>query len=204
MGLRHSATSRARIHDAALERLLASPHLAADDALIALAERFAGCDRAAVVARLDDVARGLFGTATLPPRAQADRLAGALCDTLGLRPVTHASDALLVDRALTTRRAHPLVIAAVGHELARRAGLERRVCRARTDWWLTLLGDGVLTAIGCSSATTHPCGPLEAVCPHQLAYALLAHLGHDGPAEWHELAERFLPSHVDRCARRSS
>lgn len=196
--------SGAGIHDAALERLLSSPALAADDALIALAERFAGCDRASVLAQLDDTARGLFGAAALPPRAQADRLASALCDALALRPVTHDRDALLVDRALVTRRAHPLVIAAVGHELARRAGLETRICRARSDWWLALPGDEVLTAIGCSSDAPHPCGPLRAICPHQLAYALLAHLAHDGPPAWHELALRFLPSHVDRCARRSS
>jgi hypothetical protein len=181
-----------RIHDAALERLLSSPDLAADDAVIALADRFAGCDRAAVLARLDDVARGLFGTAALSPRAQADRLADALCETLGLRPVTHDPAALLVDRALTTQRAHPLVIAALGHELARRAGLETRICRVRSDWWLAVPGDEVLTAIGCSSGDRHPCGPLRAICPHQLAYALLAHLGHDGPPAWHELAGALL------------
>jgi hypothetical protein len=181
-----------------LERLLNSPALAADDALIALADRFAGCDRAAVLTRLDDVARGLFGAAALPPRQQADRLASALRDTLGLRPVTHDHRALLVDHAFTTQRAHPLVIAAVGHELGRRAGLTTRICRVQTDWWLTLPGDEVLTALGCSPGTTHPCGPLTAICPHQLAYALLAHLGHDGPPAWHELASALLerlPAH---------
>lgn len=187
-----------RVHDAMLERLLGGPDLAADDALIALSNRFAGCDRAAVLTQLDDVARGLFGAAALPPREQADRLAFALRDTLGLRPVTHDHRALLVDHALATGRAHPLVIAAVGHELGRRAGLTTRICRVRSDWWLTLPGDEVLTVLGCSPGRTHPCGPLTAICPHQLAYALLAHLGHDGPAAWHELAcallER-LPAH---------
>jgi L-ascorbate metabolism protein UlaG (beta-lactamase superfamily) len=181
-----------RLHDDALARLLASADLATDDAVIALADRFAGCDRAAVLAQLDDVARGLFGAAADPPRAQADRLAEALSGTLGLRPVTHDHRALLVDRALATRRAHPLVIAAVGHELARRAGLATRICRAHTDWWLTLPGDDVLTAIGCSAGASRPCGPLRAVCSHQLSHALLAHLGHDGPPEWHDLAVKFL------------
>lgn len=181
-----------RLHDDALARLLASPGLAADDALIGLADRFAGCDRAAVLAQLDDVARGLFGTADSAPHLQADRLAEALSGTLALRPVTHDHRALLVDRALATRRAHPLVIAAVGHELARRAGVATRICRAHTDWWLALPGDEVLTAIGCSAGASRPCGPLRAVCPHQLAHVLLAHLGHDGPPEWHDLASRFL------------
>ncbi|HEV7772614.1 MAG TPA: transglutaminase family protein [Conexibacter sp.] len=187
-----------RVHDAMLERLLGGPDLAADDALIALADRFTGCDRAAVLTRLDDVARELFGAAALPPREQADRLASALRDTLGLRPVTHDHRALLVDHALATHRAHPLVIAAVGHELGRRAGLTTRICRVQTDWWLTLPGDEVLTALGCSPGKTHPCGPLTAICPHQLAYALLAHFGHDGPAAWHELARALLdrlPAH---------
>lgn len=181
-----------RVRDVTLERLLCTPELAADDALIALAGRFAGCDRAGVLARLDDVARELFGAAALPAREQADRLAHVLSGTLGLRPVTHDHRALLVDRALETRRAHPLVIAAVGHELARRAGLSTRICRARTDWWLSLPGDDVLTAIGCSAGASVPCGPLRATCPHQLAYALLAHLGHDGPAAWQDLAGELL------------
>jgi hypothetical protein len=187
-----------RVHDAMLERLLGGPDLAADDALIVLADRFAGCDRAGVLAQLDEVARGLFGAAELRPREQADRLASALRDTLGLRPVTHDHRALLVDQALATHRAHPLVIAAVGHELGRRAGLTTRICRVQTDWWLTLPGDEALTALGCSPGTTQPCGPLTAICPHQLAYALLAHLGHDGPPAWHDLASALfdrLPTH---------
>jgi hypothetical protein len=181
-----------RVRDAPLERLLQTPDLAADDALIALAGRFAGCDRAAVLAQLDDVARGLFGAAALAPRACADWLAEALWDTLALRPVTHDHRALLIDHALATRRAHPLVIAAVGHELGRRAGIETRICRAGTDWWLGIPGDEVLTAVGCSPGSAHPVGPLRAICPHQLAYALLAHLGHDGPPAWHALAGELL------------
>lgn len=190
-----------RVRDAPLERLLCTPDLAADDALIALAGRFAGCDRAAVLAQLDDVARGLFGTTSLTPRARADRLAEALCDTLGLRPVTHEHRALLIDHALATGRAHPLVIAAIGHELGRRAGVATRICRARTDWWLGLPGDEVLTAVGCSPGSASPVGPLRAICPHQLAHALLAHLGHDGPPSWHapaaELLERLPSGHHD-------
>ncbi len=180
------------VHDAELERVLQAPDLAADDALIALAERFAGCDRAAVLERLDDVARELFGVAALPPREQAEHLAAALTEELALRPVTHAPEALLVDRALATRRAHPLVIAAVGHELARRAGFAARICRARSDWWVAIPGDDVLTAIGCSAGTPTPHGPLRALCPHQLAFSLLAHLGHYGPPAWHAPAERLL------------
>jgi hypothetical protein len=181
-----------RVHDAALERLLGTPSLAADDAPIALAERFAGCDRAAVLTCLDDVARGLFGTAALPPRAQAERLGRALTCTLGLRPVTHDHRALLVDHALATCAAHPLVIAAVGNELGRRAGLATRICRARGDWWLAIPGDEVLTAIACSAGMPDPVGPLRAICPHQLAHALLAHLGHDGPPAWHAIAGRLV------------
>jgi Transglutaminase-like superfamily len=180
------------VYVAELERTLQAPDLAADDALIALAERFAGCERAAVLERLDDVARGLFGAAAEAPREQAERLAGALTDELGLRPVTHEHEALLIDRALATRRAHPLVIAAVGHELARRAGFTARICRARSDWWVALPGDEVLTAIGCSAGTPSPHGPLRTLCPHQLAYSLLAHLGHHGPPAWHAPAQRLL------------
>lgn len=178
--------------DTQVERVLQAPDLAADDALLVLAERFAGCRRAAVLERLDDVARGLFGAAGLTGREQGDRLADALTGELGLRPVTHDHRALLVDQALATRRAHPLVIAALGHELARRAGFAARICRARSDWWVAIPGDDVLTAISCNAGTPSPHGPLRALCPHQLAFALLAQLGHHGPAAWHGAAERLL------------
>lgn len=180
------------VHDAQLERVLNAPGLAADDALIALAERFAGCARATVLARLDDAARGLFGAAELPPREQARRLAALLTDDLGLRPVTHDHEALLVDRALASRSAHPLVIAAIGHELARRAGFTARICRARSDWWVAIPGDEALIAIGCSAGTPAAHGPLRALCPHQLAWSLLAQLGHHGPPAWHGPAKRLL------------
>lgn len=179
-------------HDAELERTLQAPELAADDVLIALAERFAGCSRAAVLERLDETARGLFGAAALSPRERAERLAAVLTCELGLKPVTHEAEALLVDQALATRRAHPLVIAAIGHELARRAGFTARICRARSDWWVAIPGDDVLTAIGCSAGTPTPQGPLRAQCPHQLAFSLLAHLGHYGPPAWHAPVERLL------------
>lgn len=133
-------------HDAALERLLLAPDLAADDALMALAARFAaGCDRAAVLDRLDEAARDLFGAAALDPRERADALADMLTDELALRPVTHDHRALLVDRA-----------------------------------------------IGCSADAPTPGGPLHALCPHQLAFALLAHLGHDGPPAWHARAAHLM------------
>lgn len=178
--------------DAALERVLLAPDLAVDDALLALAGRFAGCDRATVLERLDDGARSLFGASAQPAREQGERLACALVHGLGLRPATHDAQALLIDRALASGRAHPLVIAAVGHELARRAGFAVRVCRASSDWWVAVPGDEVLTAIACSPGTPSPQGPLRALCAHQLAFALLAHLHHYGPAAWHGPAARLL------------
>lgn len=194
-------TAATGTYDAALERLLRAPGLAADDALIAPAERFAGCDRAGVLDRLDEAARALFGAASLPPRERADRLADALVRDLALQPVTHDHRALLVDRALAGRRAHPLVIAAVGHEIARRAGFAARICRAGTDWWIAIPGDDVLTAIGCSDRARRPCGTLRALCPHQLANALLMQLAHHGPPAWHApacaLLERLPSGHHD-------
>jgi hypothetical protein len=180
------------VQDTQLERLLNAPDLASDDALIALAERFAGCNRAFVLDRLDEHARALFGAASRPPREQADLLAELLTCELQLRPVTHDHRALLIDRALLMREAHPLVIAAIGHELARRAGLDTRICRARTDWWIAVPGDEILTAIGCCAATATPSGPLRQLCPHQLAFALLAHMAHYGPAGWHADAMRLM------------
>ena len=183
------ATSSDELRDRATARLLGAPGLATDDALIAVAERFAGCDRAQVLATLDDASRPLFGAATLPPSAAAGALGRQLATELGLRPAPAGRDALLVDRALARRAAHPLVIAAIGHELARRAGVTARVCRTGERWWIAVPGEGNLALVDCSGAGGRvPDGPLRAVCSHQVALALLRTVACSGPAGWRACA----------------
>jgi hypothetical protein len=167
-------------------RLLSAPGLAMDDALIAVAECFAGCDRAQVLATLDDASRPLFGGASLPPSASANALGSLLATELRLRPAPADPDALLVDRALDCGAAHPVVIAAVGHEIARRAGVAARVCRAREDWWLAVPGEQGLALVDCSGGRARPeHGPLRALCAHQVALALLRAVEErGGPATW--------------------
>lgn len=178
-------TSLEELRDRATAHVLGAPSLAMDDALIAVAERFAGCDRAGVLTALDDASRPLFGAASWAPSAAAGALGRQLATELGLQPAPAGPDALLVDRALARRAAHPLVIAAIGHELARRAGVIARVCRTGEGWWIAVPGEDGIALVDCAGAGGRcPDGPLRALCSHQVALALLRTVAYSGPAGW--------------------
>lgn len=180
--------------------LLASPHLEIDTALVAVASACRGCDAGAVLARLDVAALGLFECERSDPQAQAKRVATVLTDTLGLLADDSHPDSLLIDRALARRRAHPVLIAAIGREVARRAGLHSQVCKTREGWWTALCADGRVALVG-----NHPDGPprdprsLQTICPHQLAFALLRCLAR-GDCSCASAAEHLLRA-LPECAR---
>lgn len=92
-----------------------------------------------------------------------------------------------------------MLIAAVGREIARRAGLHSHVCRTREGWWTALCADGRIALVG-----NHPDGPprdprsLHSLCPHQLARTLLSLLC-EHACPWTSVAERLLGALPD-CA----
>lgn len=179
--------------------LLASASLEIDTAMLAVATACRGCDADAVLARLDRAALELFDCDRADCQAQAGALARLLTDTLGLLPEETDPRGLLIDHALTARAAHPLVIAAIGRELARRAGLHSHVCQTREGWWTALCAESRIALVG-----NHPDGPpcdprsLHSICPHRLAHVLLRSLARC-QCPWAGAAERLLGALPD-CA----
>jgi hypothetical protein len=109
-----------RTKERCAERLLAEPVLQHDEAQAAT---FSVTAMESPSARLDQASLPLFGAAGLDLRGQARALADVLTNQLCLCPERRDHRALLIDHALSSRSAHPLQIAVIGHELGRRAGL---------------------------------------------------------------------------------
>ena len=120
------------------------------------ARRCADGDRRALrrrlltAARLDEAARG---SSTLRASRATCRPSGSRScssSSSGSSPDESSADALILPAVLATRRADPLVISMLGHEIARRAGLESHVCIAGGDSWTALLDAENCTLIGAS------------------------------------------------------
>ncbi len=73
----------------------------------------------------------MFGVADESLFAQADALADVITNRLGLEVNGGDWRTLLLGDALVRRAAHPLLLASLGHELARRAGLHSVVARSQ-------------------------------------------------------------------------
>ncbi len=167
------------------------PCRAADELLLALTAEFWPVDADVARARLDDESRRLFGVAELAPADRAHRLGAVLEHELLLRPALDADpDVLRFDRVLHQRRAHPLLIATVGVELMRRAGVAASVCSSPTRWFVGLPGTGSTTVLldARLSESDDPCPDrVRRHCAHEVAFCALT-----------GLAERFA-----RTGRRS-
>ena len=66
--------------------------------------------------QLDDMARGLFGIASLSSEEAGRHLTVALGRVGGFAPGAPKVDGLMLDRVLRNRRGHPALLAAVPHE----------------------------------------------------------------------------------------
>ena len=163
-------------------RLLASPALQHDQALAAIAGAFSPGE-VRLNERLDELARRLFGAAELGARDQALALADLLTNRLGL--ISNSSDhrALLIDHALEQRQAHPLLIAALGHELARRAGISTCVGTCGGHPWTVVRDAEGVALVGPAlpaGGATGKCDPLllpptRSPTRSSLAFARRAH-----------------------------
>jgi hypothetical protein len=183
----------AELRERSAARLLASPELEHDRAQAALAASFSVTAAAAPEALLDEASLPLFGIAELSAREQAQELADLLTNHLCLRPERHDHRALLIDHALVSRHAHPIQIAVIGHELARRAGVASFVGSCEGEPWTVLRGDNEMALVGPASIA----GPLEprtvqGRCAHQVARAVLTQLRELAPPESVPRAERLL------------
>jgi hypothetical protein len=150
------------------------------DLLLALCAEFGPVDGDAVRDRLDDDSRALFGFGALEPLARADCLAAVMDRELGLVADHDAgASGLLFDRVVRERRGHPAMIAAVGAELALRAGVSAGVYASPRRWFVGVgLGDDLVVLdahLGAGSA--EPPSEVRAACAHELAFCVLCGLG---------------------------
>lgn len=183
----------ARLREISAARILRTPGLQHDRAQAALAASFSVTAIESPGALLDEAALPLFGIGGLGVRAQADALADQLTNGLCLVPDRGHHRALLIDQALTGRRAHPWQIAVIGHELARRAGVASLVALCEGQPWTVLRGEDGAALVGPGSLGGRPGhADLRPRCAHQVARAVLAEIGATAPPGPAHRAERLL------------
>jgi hypothetical protein len=126
----------------------------------------------------------MFGLTGSDLFEQADGLAEVITNRLGLRVGSMSWRTLLLDDALSERDAHPLLLAVLSHELARRAGLGSIVARSHDDFCCVLIaGDAALPVCFGSVPDQLDVSALRHCCPHQVAYTTLAGIALRAPAK---------------------
>jgi len=175
-----------------LARALSEPTLSHDTALATLSHAFGEtCCARRLLARIDDGARPMFGVAGASLFEQADALADVITNRLGLQVGAGDWHTLLLGHALARREAHPLLLASLGHELARRAGLRSVVARSR-DEFCCVLTAGELALPVCFGAVPEglDVSSLRSHCAHELAFTILTVAADHAPAEQAAAARR--------------
>jgi Transglutaminase-like superfamily len=165
---------------AGIRGLLSLDDLPHDDVLSAIGGHYGGVVEP--VDPLDEAARALFDVVGEPCEVQAKRLMEVLFLHLGLSPDELSADALILPAVVITRRADPLLISMLGHEIARRAGLESHVCIAGEASWTALLDEENCTLVGSSpfaGAGARENG-FHVACAHETATVLLERLARRG------------------------
>jgi hypothetical protein len=167
----------------ALRRLLENPELHHDEALIGLAVVLGDADSHELWACLDDACRPLFGLAAGDLHEQAEALADVTTNRLGLTSATGGYETLLLNHALANRAAHPMLLATLGRELARHAGLDSLVARSSTDYWTVLIQEDTFLPIGYSPHCGLSASKLRACCAHEIAYETLLAVAATAPRD---------------------
>ena len=172
---------------------LSDPLLDHDTLLIAIATAFgAAPGRQELWEWLDDAARPLFDVPANGLRERAAALANLMTSELGFVASPDRYEGLLLDLAIATRLAHPLLLATLGHELARRAGWRSLTAWTPGRYWTVLSDDGYFAPIAydADGASLDP-SDLRFCCPHDLSYAILSAIARDAPAELAASASRI-------------
>jgi hypothetical protein len=172
-------------------RLLARPELHHDEVVIGLATALGNADPHALWDCLDETARPLFGLARAPLHQQAAEIAEAITNRLGLRATTDSHGHLLLNDALADRVAHPILLATIGHELARHAGVSSVVAHSGNDYWTLLTHEDTFLPLGYGSRTTLTTSELEAYCAYEIAHQTLFAIAAGGPPERAQRADRL-------------
>jgi hypothetical protein len=160
-------------------RLAASPSAALADLLLALSAEFGPVDRRETRGGLDNQARALSGLLEEDRLTQAERLLEAMEGRLALRTTMEDEPAaFLLDQVLKRRQGHPALVAAVGSELAQRAGVPAAVYSTRTRWFVGLGSPQrlILLDVAGHAGCSGPWAQVRRVWPHELALAALTGL----------------------------
>ncbi len=167
----------------ALRRLLENPELRHDEALIGLAAVFGDADARELWDCLDDASRPLFGLAWGDLHEQAEALSDVMTNQLGLTAITGGYETLMLNRALSSHAAHPVLLATLGGELARHAGLDSLVARSSTDYWTVLIQEDMFLPIGYSPHCAPTASKLRSCCAHEIAYLALLEITASAPLD---------------------
>jgi hypothetical protein len=173
--------------DAAFTALARQRCPAVGDVLLVMTGAFQRVDPDAMDARLDELARPLFA---VPRAARPERLAEQLA---GFAIDERSVSGLWLDEVVRLRRGHPMLVAAVGSELGRRAGLEAGVFSTPADWYAGVLESDRLWLIDFGEPSPVVPTTLRRHCGHELAFAALSGLG-----------ARFAGPDADRLRRRAA
>jgi hypothetical protein len=162
---------------------------AVGDVLLVMTGAFQDVDLDAMDARLDELARPLFD---VPETARAGRLAEQLS---GFALEERSVAGLWLDEVVRMKRGHPLLVAAVGAEIGRRAGLDAGVFSTPSHWYAGVVEGERLWLIDLGEPTADSASPrtLRRHCGHELAFAALS-----------GLAARFTGQDAERLRRRAA
>jgi regulator of sirC expression with transglutaminase-like and TPR domain len=162
----------------AFERLVAGPCPPPAELLLAVAAELRPVNLERTSFRLDELARGLFAAALgRDPAAIPRRLARLLIEEARFRGEPEPARGLLLDEVLARRAGHPLALAVVAAEVARRAGVEVAVCSTPTGWYAAMGTPSRLWLIDPAvNPGPAPAGPVRRHCGHELAFVALGGL----------------------------
>jgi hypothetical protein len=168
--------------------------------MVGLATALGDADPHELRDRLDETARPLFGLGRAALHEQAAELGEAITNRLGLRATANRHGHILLNHALAERAAQPILLAALGHELARHAGLASVVARSRDDYWTLLTADDMFLPIGYGNRSSLTTSELQACCAHEIAHQVLLRIAADGAPERVRRANRLRVALTSACA----
>lgn len=149
-----------------------------DELLLTLAAQFRPVDTRAALERLDDFSRCLFGLAAVQAEGQAGCVSHALRHDIGMQAAAGDDpEDMMLDGVLERRRGHPLLLAAIAVEVARRAGAGATVCSAPGRWFAAFGRAPEIVLVEFAAVADAPASDgVRRHCAHEIACGALTGL----------------------------